>query len=370
LLTAAFRPEWLPPWFPFAAQYFGRYSRMAQMPKTEIRNHIAVAHPRYPVIPKIGTFLSPLSLYFSTLSYLRNCRSEWDFDLIDAHYFYPDGVAAAKLGRALGKPVVITARGSDINLIARNPIPRRMIVDAARSAAAVIAVSRALKHSLIELGVLADRITVLRNGVDLETFAVGDRQIAQTELGVSGRVLLSVGNLVNFKGHDLAIMALRRLVDCTLLIAGEGPEFTRLNALARRLGVENRTRFLGSVPHVQLRNVYLAADALILASSREGWPNVLLEAMACGTPVIATATGGIPEIVSSPEAGLLLRARTPEAIADAIELLFDALPNRDVTRAFAEKFSWDDTSSGQIRLFKKILAADGKTNAATEHKGG
>jgi glycosyltransferase involved in cell wall biosynthesis len=300
--------------------------------------------------------LTPVSLFISVLPLLRRYLGQFNFDLIDAHYFYPDGVAAVLLGRALGKPVVITARGTDINLIPNFPIPRRMIVYAARNAAGIIAVSQALKDALVALGIAADRITVLRNGVDLQMFTPGDRDTARRELAVAGRTLLSVGHLIERKGHDLTIAALPRLADCRLLIAGEGSEHSRLKALASRLGVAERVRFLGAVPHDRLRSAYLAADALVLASSREGWPNVLLESMACGTPVVASAIWGNPEIVSRPEAGVLMRSRSPEGVAEAVETLFGALPDRAATRAFAEHFSWEETTVGQIRLFEEILS--------------
>jgi glycosyltransferase involved in cell wall biosynthesis len=234
---------------------------------------------------------------------------------------------------------------------------RWMITYAARHAAGIIAVSQALKDALIALGVAADRITVLRNGVDLEMFAPGDRDAARAALAVTNRTLLSVGHLIERKGHNITIAALTRLPDCVLLIAGEGPEHARLRSLASQLGVSDRVRFLGAVPHERLSAIYTAADALVLSSSREGWPNVLLESMACGTPVVASAIWGNPEIVSRPEAGVLMRARTSEGVAEAVESLFAALPNREATRAFAEQFSWHETSNGQLRLFESIRAA-------------
>jgi glycosyltransferase involved in cell wall biosynthesis len=167
--------------------------------------------------------------------------------------------------------------------------------------------------------------------------------------------LLSVGHLIERKGHDIAIEALRYLPDYQLLLAGQGPEQSNLKSLATRLGVHGRVRFLGSVPHEELRTIYSAADALVLASSREGWPNVLLEAMACGTPVVASPVWGNPEIVSSPDAGVLMRSRTAEGLSEAVNSLFASLPDRNATRAFAEKFSWVETSQGQVRLFQRIL---------------
>jgi glycosyltransferase involved in cell wall biosynthesis len=315
---------------------------------------VQVDHPRYLLVPKFGVPAAAILLYMASLAFLRN--RPVDFDLIDAHYFYPDGVAAILLGRALKKPVVITARGTDINLLPNYDLPRRQIRFAARRAAALITVSQALKDALVSLGIPAERITVLRNGVDLEYFRPSDREAIRAKLHVQGRTLLSVGHLIERKGHDITISALAQLQDYTLLIGGEGPERAKLEELANRLGVRDRVKFLGFVPHENLRDYYTAADALVLASSREGWPNVLLEAMACGTPVVASAVWGNPEVVSDSAAGVLMRSRTPYDLVDAINLLFQNLPTRAATRAFAEAHSWDETSAGQLRLFKQILA--------------
>jgi glycosyltransferase involved in cell wall biosynthesis len=352
------------PWFPFTHTAFGDYAALARMPAREVRSGISVAHPRYVVIPKLGMSATPCALYAATLPLLKRVRRQFGFDLIDAHYFFPDGVAASWLGRALNVPVVITARGTDINLIPRHRVARRMIVNAANRAAGIIAVSQALKDAMADLGMHADRIVVLRNGVDLETFRPDDRAAVRARLGVQGRVLLSVGHLIERKGHDIVIAALAQLPDCRLLVAGAGPEHARLQSLAFRLGIQDRVQFLGAVPHENLRAVYSAADALVLASSREGWPNVLLEAMACGTPVIASAVWGNPEVVSGAEAGLLMRDRTPEGISEAVNKLFEQPIDRNATRAFAEKFSWNETSLGQVRLFQNILKA-GPTRIAS-----
>lgn len=349
------------PWFPWKAPRFGQYAAMARTPLRETRHGTDVLHPRYLAIPRVGMTAAPWLLFAGAFRTVWRLRHR--IDLIDAHYFYPDGVAAVLLGRVLCKPVVITARGSDINLIPEHALPRHIIRWAAGRAAGIIAVSQALKKAMVEMGIPSEKIVVLRNGVDLEMFRPGDRKQARSGLGVTGKVLLSVGHLVEAKGHELAIAAISKLRNCTLVIAGAGPERSRLEALAASLGVADCIRFLGPVPHSNLRQVYVAADALVLASIREGWPNVLLEAMACGTPVIASPVGGIPEIVCAPEAGVLMLERSAAGIAEAVERLFSRLPRREDTRAYAEKFSWDETTSGQIQLFKQILEKAGNSGA-------
>jgi glycosyltransferase involved in cell wall biosynthesis len=344
------------PWFPLGGAAFGRYGQLAKVPPRERRFGIDIVHPRYPVLPKIGMNIAPLSLYaFVKPALARLINDGGDFDLLDAHYFFPDGVAAIMLGRAFGKPVTITARGTDINLIPRYAVPRRMIRWAAESADGLITVCAALKEELVRLGIPPERVRTLRNGVDLEVFKPLHPQQAKDALAVSGPVLASVGSLIERKGHDLVIGALQHLPEVTLLIAGEGPEKAALARLAAAIGVKNRVRFLGGIAHERLSGIYSAADALVLASSREGWPNVLLESMACGTPVIASNVWGAPEIIKAPEAGVLLPERTAGAIASAARALLVAAPPREATRAYAQRFSWQETTEGQVDLFSRIL---------------
>jgi glycosyltransferase involved in cell wall biosynthesis len=358
------------PWFPSRNRRFGRYAVHASAPREERRHGIQVLHPRYLVLPKIGMTLAPFLLAKSVESLVERVLAEHPVDLIDAHYFYPDGVAAVLLGRRFRKPVVITALGTDVNLLTRYWLPRQMILWAARHAAGIITVARALKDRLVTLGVPAQRIEVLRNGVDLQLFRPVERETWRNRLGFRRKTLLSVGNLVPIKGHDLAIRALQLLPEVDLVIIGDGPQGAALGILARELGVADRVRFVGVMAQDDLRHYFGAADALVLASSREGWANVLLESMACGTPVVASRVGGTPEVVTKPEAGLMMAERTPEALADAVRALFERNPDRGATRRYAEGFSWAETTTGQLRLFRRILSASAADRVKSEPAAG
>jgi glycosyltransferase involved in cell wall biosynthesis len=304
--------------------------------------------------------LSPLSMYMAVRATVRRmCDGGHGLDLLDAHYFYPDGVAAALLAREFKLPLTITARGTDINLIPRYPLARRMILWAAERADALVTVCEALKSELIALGVAAAKIRTLRNGVDLEMFRPLPKRQVRDKLGLTGPTLLSVGALIPRKRHDLVIRALPLIENATLVIAGSGPELETLRRLSRSIDVEDRVRFLGNVPHQQLPEIYSAADILVLASTREGWANVLLEAMACGTPAIATNVWGAPEVIRAEAAGRLLDHPTPEALACAVRRLLADPPERAETRRYAEAFGWDATSRGQLDLFVEILQRRG-----------
>jgi teichuronic acid biosynthesis glycosyltransferase TuaC len=353
------------PVFPVVRRFVSGYAQAENASLHEIRHQLTVHHPRYPLIPKVSMLAAPLSLYAASRGTFAGLRRRgFDFDLIDSHYFFPDGVAAVMLGRHFGRPVAITARGTDINLIPDNHVARRMILWAARHAAALITVSSALKDRLTALGVDPSRIDVLRNGVDFSVFKPGDRAALRQKLGLNGPTLLSVGNLVPEKGHALAIEALSLLPDHSLLLVGSGRDEGALRALAQRNGVADRVRFVGKVPHEELSGVYTAADIFILASLREGWPNVLLESLACGTPVVSARVGGTPEIVTDPVAGELFAERSPAAIASAVRKVMQRGADRAAILDYARQFGWDQTTQGQLALFRRIIGAhSGRLNS-------
>lgn len=347
------------PWFPLKGERFGHYGTLAKVARRETRNGIDVTHPRYLVLPRVGMNLTPYTLARAARQEIGRILDQgYDFDAIDAHYFYPDGVAAVMLGKYFNKPVVVTARGTDINLIPQFERPKKLILQAAREADGIITVCNALKDEMVQLGVDGANITPLRNGVDLERFQPLDRAAARATVDLApGRfTLLSVGLLDPRKAHDLIIRALPRLPDVDLLIAGIGPEKKNLENLARELGVQDRVKLLGSVAQTELKIYYNAADALVLASSREGWANVLLESMACGTPVVASNVWGTPEVVAAPAAGVLMPERTPDGLVQALGRLRADYPDHGATRRYAEQFGWQPTTQGQIDLFHSILA--------------
>lgn len=344
------------PWFPFQHRAFGKYGMFAQVPKREERHGIPILHPYYPLIPKVGMSSAPFVMATAAKKSLETLRDEgFDFDLIDAHYLYPDGVAAMILGRDLGKPVTVSVLGDDVITLPRYRLPRKLILWAVEASGGITTVCQALKDALVAIGAPEEKIRVVLHGVDLELFHPVDREAVRRRLDLSGTVLLSVGHVTPRKGHHLAIEALRDLPDATLLIAGDGWFEETCRELARTLEVEDRVRFLGHVEQEDLKDYYGAADALVLASSREGIANVLIEAMACGTPVIATPVWGTPEAVTAPEAGVLMRDRSAAAIVEAARRLFENYPDRAATRAHASNFRWEQTSREHLEVLHRAL---------------
>lgn len=336
-------------------------TRMARFRKAlpaeqEQQHGLTVYHPHVPQIPGLWA-RNPGAMTGTCLPLLREIRREFAFDVIDAHFFYPDGVAAARLSQLLHIPCVITSRGSDVTDWPKRPAARTMILEAAATAKALAAVSASLADEMRALGMDPKKITILRNGVDLDHFKPMDRESARAKYGVYGKCVLSVAALVPLKSHHVTIEAVAALPDVTLLIAGQGPEQQNLQSLIDRLGVQSRIKLLGPVPHADLTSLYNAADIFVLSSTREGLPNVVLEAIACGTPVVVTPVGGSVEVIDDPRAGTSYPVGDAAALRVALQAYFDHPPSREAVRASAERFSWAATTTAQIEQLRFAINA-------------
>jgi glycosyltransferase involved in cell wall biosynthesis len=344
----------------------GRFAEFGEVPAQEERDGFRVLHPRYLLLPKVSMTLAPLLLARAGVAAARRLVAAGErFDLIDAHYLYPDAVAASFVQRQLGLPLCVTARGTDVNFIPRHALPRRWLCWMLRRADAAVAVAEALRREVVALAPAGLECLTLRNGVDLRKFRPLDRAAARAELcwTASAPIVLSVGHLIERKGHHHLIAALPQLPGVHAKIVGDGEWRERLAAQARAAGVADRVEFCGRIAHDRLHVAYSAADALALLSSREGWPNVLLESLASGTPVAATRVFGTPEVVRDETVGVLLDESTPAAVAAALRGLLAAPRDRAVLRAYAERHSWQETADGMEALFRRIVARHDRAGA-------
>ena len=330
----------------------------------EVQDGMEVWHPRYVMIPKIGMILQGLFLFVSVVWKVRALNRQYRFSLIDAHYVYPDGFAAILLSWIIGVPVVVSARGSDVNLFKDIPVVRQLIRWTLRQADSVIVVSNALKQVSVSLGIDAEKIRVIPNGVDSEKFFNIPQAESRRKIGVPDpghAVLVSVCHLTVNKGLDVLLEALSRLkksvpaLEWTLLIVGDGLERPHLEGLAGSLGLASHVNFCGAVPHDQLVWFYNAADVSCLLSEREGWPNVIVESLACGTPVVATPVGGIPEILSTPEVGILV-SRTSEQVAVALGESLNKIWSKTHILNHAKMFDWGQTADAIQEVFHSLVS--------------
>jgi teichuronic acid biosynthesis glycosyltransferase TuaC len=356
------------PWFPrLPFKTSPRYDLLARIPYLEspsaysIYSGYSVYHPRYLVTPGIGMRLYSKWMTMGARKTLAKIHSENPIDLIDAHYLYPDGAAAVELGAELGIPVVLSARGTDLNVFPTLAPIRPLIANALQACRALICVSGDLQTKALELGIPPSKCFVIGNGVDTTRFQKGDRNVAriQKNLPQNVPIFLSVGNLVEGKGFHILLDALASMSssEALLLIAGQGPLGDDLQAQAHRLGLTHRVQFLGGVPNSELPKLYQAADAFVLATAREGWPNVVSEAQACGLPVVATRISGIPEIVHNRSLGILVDERTPQAFQKAMEAALEQPWDRDHIAIVGGSRTWDAVADEVESVFQSILGA-------------
>jgi teichuronic acid biosynthesis glycosyltransferase TuaC len=310
------------PWFPGAA-LLSRWSsagKVARLPKREIIAGIDVRHPRTLFVPRTA-HVTWGPLYAASLAPLIP-RYRGKVDVVLGSWAYPDGFAAIAFAEWLGVPAVVKLHGSDINVIAQMPGPQRLLRWMLPKASRIVAVSRDLANKVEALGVPAERIALVGNGIDAEMFTPRPRGEAQQRVGLPGAAptIVYVGNLKEEKGvldlADAFSQLAQRHPTARLVLVGGGPMRDALSQRLAPLGA--RAILAGPRPLDEVPWWMAAADVVVLASWNEGTPNVLLEALSCGRRVVATRVGGVPDVVTSPTQGELVEPRDVAALSEAL----------------------------------------------------
>jgi glycosyltransferase involved in cell wall biosynthesis len=309
------------PWFP-GAHLFATASeagRLHAVPAREEIDGLEVKHPRAFFLPRFGHAMNPLTFALSMLPTVFPLRKQ--VDVILGSWAFPDGIAAIQLGRWLRLPVVVKVHGSDLNVLPGHSsiqwVYRRKLPLADR----LVAVSRPLAAKALELGVSADRIAVVPNGVDRALFAPRDRAEARRELGLpTGRLILYVGRLESAKGVLDLLQAFDQIApsspELCLALVGDGSEMSRCRGAQAKW--PGRVFVPGVQPLAQVARWTAACDVLTLPSWNEGTPNVVLEALASGRRVVATRVGGIPDVLGTTAIGEMVSPRRPDELAQAL----------------------------------------------------
>jgi len=348
------------PWFP-PVRISEKWYRYSQVPKKEIIDGIEVYHPRYLVTPKIGMTLYGFWMFFGSLWCIRKLSRNFSFDLVDSHFVYPDGLAAILLGYFFNKPVVISARGTDVNLYPKLPLIKNLIRATIKRADHLVSVSQSLADIMLDEGGDQNCMSVIPNGIDPQLFYPLDQELCRKKLLLcSGKkYLLTVGGLIERKGIHLLLDALCLLneqnkLNFVTLIIGKGELLPLLERKIAENTLEDHVRLVGHVANGELIDWYNSADIFFLGSSREGWPNVLCEAHACGLPVVATPVNGVPEIVDSEDLGILVK-RNPKDFARGIEFSFARTWDRELIALKGQKRTWINVAHDIHKLFSDIL---------------
>ncbi len=352
------------PWFPGQALIrLLRPGYRPMAPALEMQQGIAVHHPRFLSLPGVLRRLDGWAMAVASYFLLRRLKAG-GARLIDAHFAYPDGEAAIRLGRWLDLPVTITLRGTEVPH-SRNPVLRPRLAQTLKAATRVFAVSDSLRRLAIELGVAPDKTEVVGNGVDTGVFHPVDRAAARRRFGLppDARVLVSVGALVERKGMHRVIDCLPGLIEQHpavhyLIVGGGGPEGdnrSELDAQVARLGLGGRVHFAGALPPDELKWALSAADVFVLATRNEGWANVFLEAMACGLPVVTTDVGGNAEVVCRAALGIVVPFGDAAALLQALREALDRSWSRDAIIQHARANQWDGRVAQLLRAYDGIL---------------
>jgi len=352
------------PWFP--GQGLIRRLRPGYRPMPggeEEQKGFRVLFPRFLAIPGalrgLDSFFMALGSYFT----VRRLKHQ-GYNLIDAHFAYPDGHAASRLGRWLGLPVSVTLRGTEVPQ-SRNPMLASKLRQVFQRVDFVIAVSDSLRRLALGMGLDEARSLVVGNGVDADRFSPVSRQEARARFGLpeGARVMVTVGGLVERKGFHRVIDCLPELLvrhpDLHYLVVGggspEGDMSAVLRAQVARLGLAERVRFLGPTPPDDLRWPLSAADLFVLSTRNEGWANVILEAMACGLPVIATDVGGNAEVIADADLGLIVPFGDHAALVAALDQALTRKWDGARLRQYALDNSWDNRVRRLAALFRTLV---------------
>ena len=328
-------------------------------------NGVEVVHPVHWYPPVVGRMA-----YGRTLTHCVG--SAWKrlgrptFDVIYATWAHPHGYAAMRLARELGAPFVVKVRGTDINVLSSDKGRRRRTAKVMQIADAVIAVSRPLAGEVVRLGAASERVHVLHNGVDKRLFAPCDRAEARNQLGIAAedKWIVFVGNLLPVKGPDVLLRALAGMDPPRPRAAfvGEGSLRSVLEGMAKELSLTREALFAGACKHDDVALWLNAADVVCIPSRNEGCPNVLLEALACGTPVVASSVGAVPDILHA-EGGVLIEKERPSALADALE---DVLGRRWSPEAVRESLGPMDWTNNAKKVYKILADVVGRRSRQSE----
>lgn len=341
----------------------GRYRALADLPMLAEEGGVTVHRPRFTLIPRIGVRRNAAAIARAVLPLAQRLHAEVPFDLVDAQFFFPDGPAAATLARELRLPLSIKARGSDITFWGRQDFARAQMVDAARAAMGLLAVSHDLAAQMAMMGMDAGKITVHYTGLDRDRFRPFAhpqlRQQLARELGFplpdKAPLLACVGALIERKGQAIAIAALRDIPDARLVLVGKGEEEASLRAQAVREGVAERVFFAGSIDHDLMPLILSAADVMVLPTANEGLANAWVEALACGTPVVTCDVGGARELIACDTAGRLVE-RNPAAVAAGVNAILAAPPERKAVAALTEGFSWEANAATLAEYWEGLVS--------------
>ncbi len=324
-------------------------------------NGIKIYRPKLFILPKGDRlFFRAFAFLITTLPLLRKLGKTTHFDLIHAHMAGPAGFAAVLLGMLFRKPVIVTLHGSDIHTFPKHFFLKRLVIFTLKRATMVVAVSHSLKDLILKMVNIQNKLFVIRNGSRPEVFfpiyKTNSRE--RLSLPINKKIILFIGSLIPRKGVDVLLRAFASMnkKDVILLLIGKGDLELELKALAKELYIETQARFIGSKKHDEIPLWLNACDVFCLPSHHEGFPTVIVEAFACGRPVVATKVDGVPEAITNDTIGILVEPNNTEELAAALNKALEKEWDYQAIAEYGKRFSWDTIAEEYTELFKNAIS--------------
>ncbi|MDO6691876.1 glycosyltransferase [Aliiglaciecola sp. 3_MG-2023] len=354
------------PWFPGQGLIRLFKPNYRPMPaKKEVQQGITVHFPRFLSIPKFFRKLDGTMMARAAYKVAKQLELQQTIDIIDSHFTYPDGLAATKVAQRLNKKVTITLRGTELTH-SQDPEKLKLMLQAWQDADHMFCVANSLKQLAVSLGAQEDKFTVVGNGVDTHKFSALEPKNARRQMGIDedAKVLITVGGLVRRKGFHRVIDCLPELLlsypNLVYLIVGgasaEGNIEAELRAQVNSLDLEEHVKFLGSLPPNKLSAPLSSADLFVLSTANEGWANVILESMACGTPVIASDVGGNSEVINSDDVGEIVPFDDHPALFTSIKQGLNKEWDRQAIVNYAQQNHWDTRMAKIMEIYNNLVS--------------
>ncbi|MCK5215603.1 MAG: glycosyltransferase [Candidatus Omnitrophica bacterium] len=333
-----------------------------QLSQGTIWDNVKLFVTQYATLKKIGVLFSGQSYIHATKKIVAGIYRDFPFDMIISYWTYPEGLAANYYGRKYNVPVLLRPRGSDINIFAKYKLLKNKIVNVLKRSDKIIPVSEHLMRSIQDLGVPDEKVAFIRNAVEHDKFHPLEKYICRQALSLDPdeKMILYIGNLYPVKGIEYLMDALKIMDErnerAHVYIIGNGHLLPLVEKTMKALR-HVKLHPVGTVEHKDL-NVWInAADVLCLPSIHEGCPNVVLEALTCGTPVVATNVGGIPELITCDDLGIMVPEKDAEELAKALRASLEKDWDKKAIAGSMKTETWENVGKKLDEVCRALIAS-------------
>ncbi|RDH83771.1 MAG: hypothetical protein DIZ80_06435 [endosymbiont of Galathealinum brachiosum] len=346
------------PWFPKIKmlRFLDKWYQLANVPEKYEIDGLTVYSPKYFLLPKVSESFHDVLMGMRLEPFIKALHNKQKIDVINSHWLYPDSVAVDRVAKKINVKHIATGLGCDINDSLTQRSKADKILKMLQNIGGVTVVSSRLKQVLVSNGIKEDNIKVILNGVDVNKFKLLDSDINRKKLNLdkSSKIILYVGRLSFEKSIDSLINAFHKIhhtnIELLLVIIGDGPELGFLHEIVESLGLNKVVKFIGKVSHDEINSWFSSADIFCLPSLREGCPNVVLESLSSGCPVVASDVGALPDLITK-DSGLLFEPKNIDDISNKLTLALNHKWNRKLIHDSMKSFTWEEVASQYFQVY-------------------